>query len=257
MSRPGPVLVVVDEDSREGAAARFGREHAARTEAGLRILDAHLDDRLTALATAGQAGRRRGGAGRGGVSARLVDASCAASMLVLPRCDTSLRRHEADIDLALALLSLSTCPVVVLPETLPDPGGTPDRVVVAFDGEPHGDGAVGQGAELASSTGAPLFVMRVLPGPAQHASRATAGTALAGERDRMLTRARRLIGGDALAVDGEVVLGEPDQVLRQRSGTGDWLVLGARKRSGPPVWSTGRLVSSLVRDLPGVLVVAR
>ena len=131
-----------------------------------------------------------------------------------------------------ALLASSPCPVVVVPDELPEPSG---RIVVGTDGSEHADHAVRWAADEADRRGCRLVVVHVWKYgyhlTMEGIDRADDFTPDDAELilDKAVETARSLSGAD---VRGELIEGSEADTLLELSESADLLVLGARGRGG-------------------------
>jgi nucleotide-binding universal stress UspA family protein len=255
-----PVIAAYDPTGADRAPVRFGAAVAAFTGAPLQVASAYADDAVVNRLAGGQMGEQLPATpGEGldelvreleGVDAEalalgatsapraldLAAVEIGAGLLVVGSAANGQPGRLAPGSTALRLLNGAPCAVAVVPRDW-DGARTPGTVGAAFADTPEGHAAVRDAHALARRTGAVLRVATaVQPRPWMHADPGGTDGSIDAELRSLAEEAAAVATPAAagVAVDIDVQVADPADVLLAVSGEVDVLVCGSRSYGARP-----------------------
>jgi nucleotide-binding universal stress UspA family protein len=178
--------------------------------------------------------------------------------------------HRGEVGRVLAgttaerLLHGAPCPVAVVPEGYRFRAGPIRSVVVAYDGSPQSGNALAIAARAARTRAAAVHVVQVVPLVPPGSLAAISGAALLAPPAELAREARAALDDELAAIDGgerisaEVVVGDPMEILADRSLRADMILAGSRGYGHLRAVLLGSVTGRLVRRAAcPVLVVPR
>jgi nucleotide-binding universal stress UspA family protein len=277
---PKPVVVGYDGSPASSAAVDWAAAAAARRNTTLQVLTA-VDyasvpvwpgasteylrdvamDQARSVADEGVSRALSVGAGvqassvpaAGGAAGALVEASRAASLLVLGRAEHGAFTSALLGARSLTVIAHACCPVMLVPTGPVLPPGPGHPVVVGVDGSPAATSALAFAADVAAGWGAPLTVMSVWQVPSSETwARAywDAAPQDSGLHNAKRQRAEQVVQEAVnrvraehpdVDVTGQAVEGRAGQALAAASADAGVVVVGSRGHGG----FTGMLLGSV------------